>query len=110
MSKKIKKYRNKPRNSGSIENTKTTRLIFLTLLGIIGFGLVITKLVIVQVFQHEKFSAIGTRHLKNKQEIPAKRGTIFDRNGEKLAVEITHYSLAMRPKQMINRSYVIRKL
>jgi len=110
MSKKTKKYRNKPRNSGSIENSKTTRLIVLTLLGIIGFGSVIVKLIIVQVFQHEKFSVVGTRHLKNKQELPAKRGTIFDRNGEKLAIEIIHYSLAVRPNEMINQSHTIRKL
>lgn len=66
----------------------------------LGFALVIAKLVIVQVFSHEKYEQIAKGHLENRRELPAQRGNIVDRNGELMALDLIHYSLGIRPKQI----------
>ncbi len=55
--------------------------VFIALL----FGALIAKLVNLQVFQHDYFSARSDNNRIHSQYIPPARGLIFDRNGELLA-------------------------
>lgn len=104
MQKKIKKYRNKFSEKDS-EKVIHLRLLLLVLFWVMGFGLILTKLVYVQVIDPTPSSIVD-----NPQELPARRGTIYDRNGEIMAVDLVHYSLAAFPKQVYNRSAVARKI
>jgi len=84
--------RNSPGNSA--------RVFFVAFFWIVLFALILGRLVEVQVVEHDKFSKVRQRYFKNRKAIPAKRGTILDRNGKILAEDLIHYSLGIRPKEL----------
>lgn len=116
MQKKMKKYYEAKSEARGIterdpvEGKLRVRLWIVTFFWILGFGLIVTKLVAVQVLEHDKYAEIGKRIIKNHQVIPAQRGTIYDRNGEILAVDLVHYSLAVFPKKVINKASTAKKI
>lgn len=110
MKKKIKKYHSDFSDRDPVEGKLRIRLWIVTFLWILGFGLVVARLVAVQVFEHDRYAEIGKRIIKNHQVIPAQRGTIYDRNGEILAVDLVHYSLAVFPDKVANKSSTARKI
>ena len=93
-----------------MEGKLRIRMLIVTLLWMLGFGLIMAKLVAVQVLEHDKYAEIGKRIIKDRQVIPAQRGTIYDRNGEILAVDLVHYSLAVFPKKVINKTSTAEKI
>jgi cell division protein FtsI (penicillin-binding protein 3) len=65
------------------------------------WGLVIfAKLVSLQVTQHQKYAAIARSQQEHKVDIPAPRGTIFDRNGQPLAISVPADSVYVNPLQI----------
>ena len=110
MQKKIKKYHSDFPETDPVEGKLRTRLLFVTILWILGFGLIVTKLIAVQVLEHDKYAEIGKRIIKDRQVIPAQRGAIFDRNGEILAVDLVHYSLAVFPNKVVNKTSSAKKI
>ncbi len=48
------------------------------------------RLVIVQVVEAGKFDALAARQRERVIDFPARRGVIFDRNGESLAISLAH--------------------
>ena len=109
MSKKIKKYHNSFIDRERVKTKIRIRLMVLSILWILGFGIIIARLVFVQVFEHEKLTKEGDRVIKN-QEIPAQRGTIYDRNGKILAVDLINYSLGAFPDKLLNKTSAARKI
>jgi cell division protein FtsI (penicillin-binding protein 3) len=110
MKKKTKKYHNNYSNKNPAESRIQFRLFVLVFFWILGFGVVGAKLVLVQVIQHEKYAEVGKRVIKDRQEIPAQRGTIYDRNGEILAVDLVHYSLGIFPDKIENKISTAREI
>lgn len=69
--------------------------------GIIAiFIALLYQLVCIQVFYHEKYSALALGQRLKKEVIPTRRGMIFDRNGLKLAETIRVCSVSAVPKQI----------
>ncbi|HVW85326.1 MAG TPA: penicillin-binding protein [Bryobacteraceae bacterium] len=65
------------------------------------WGLVIfAKLVSLQVTQHQRYAAIARSQQEHKVDIPAPRGTIFDRNGQPLAISVPADSVYVNPLQI----------
>lgn len=93
-----------------MEGKLRIRLLIVTFLWILGFGLIVAKLVAVQVFEHDRYAEIGKRIIKDRQVIPAQRGAIYDRNGEMLAVDLVHYSLAVFPKKVSNKAFSAKRI
>jgi cell division protein FtsI (penicillin-binding protein 3) len=52
------------------------------------FGAMATRLVMVQIVEAPKFRELAARQRERLIEFPARRGAIFDRNGESLAVSL----------------------
>ncbi|MBD3414714.1 MAG: hypothetical protein GF421_09830 [Candidatus Aminicenantes bacterium] len=74
----------------SADATKKTRrrTLFMVFLSLIWSTLVVLRLVQIQVIQHKDFKQQVQRQNQNKDDILPKRGTIFDRNGNRLACSI----------------------
>ncbi|MEZ6174593.1 MAG: penicillin-binding protein 2 [Candidatus Scalinduaceae bacterium] len=69
--------------------------------GIIAiFIALLYQLVCIQIFYHEKYSALALGQRLKKEVIPTRRGMIFDRNGLKLAETIRVRSVSAVPKQI----------
>ena len=69
-----------------------------------GFGLVIVliaaKTADLQLVQHEKLKDDYERVSNKNMTVPAKRGNIYDRNGEKLAISVDVPSIWANPMEI----------
>lgn len=64
-----------------------------------GIG-IFARLVSLQILQHAKYSAIARSQQEHEVEIPAPRGSIFDRNGQPLALSVPVDSVSVNPLQI----------
>ena len=69
------------------------------------FSVLSIRLVHVQLVQHKRYSESAERYYVHKENLPASRGTITDRNGELLARSQTVYTLYADAYHL--RSYMI---
>ena len=60
------------------------------------------KLISLQVVQHGKYAAIARSQQEHLVDIPAPRGSIFDRNGQALAISVPVDSVSVNPQQIEN--------
>ncbi len=84
------------------------RLWFVAVLFVAGIGLVIWRLVSVQILEREVWQSRAEAVHERKVTIPPERGKIFDRDGKLLAYNRAAYSIAVdsynmtRPETLIN--------
>lgn len=81
-----------------IKKPKLWKLLFVVAFIIIGFGLIIARLVQVQIIDSDKYKQIAAKQHQTKIIISAKRGNIYDRNGNLIVTSIQAVSLAIDPK------------
>ena len=84
------------------------RYIFLIILLLLF--LVIVRVFYIQVFSYNKLSKLADNLWSRKLLIAADRGEILDRNGEKLATNITTTSLVLIPNQIKDKEKVSKDL
>jgi cell division protein FtsI (penicillin-binding protein 3) len=73
-----------------------------TLLGFyVLFGaLIVGKAVKLQVLEHEHWAAVAQDQHRERLELPARRGAIFDRKGVPLALSHEMYQVAVAPREL----------
>ena len=86
------------------------RTIFCAILIILFMGLLIGRLVYMQVFQHEFFSTLSEQNLMTVIPIEPKRGLIYDRNGILLAKNVPSFNLTINPSKVKNVTNTIHRL
>ncbi|MEJ2543024.1 MAG: penicillin-binding transpeptidase domain-containing protein [Calditrichaceae bacterium] len=85
------------------------RLVFLVMTICLFWFALEVNLFHLQVINHDKFERIANNQYIKNIEIPAQRGTIFDRNGNVMATNVIHYDLAADPKMVENKNVLARK-
>jgi cell division protein FtsI (penicillin-binding protein 3) len=73
------------------------RLLWLLGVVLVGFFLLASKLADLQVMNPDRYRAVGQEQRTFAQEIPADRGTIYDRNGVELAMSKPAQSVFVDP-------------
>ncbi|NNE13181.1 MAG: penicillin-binding protein 2 [Ilumatobacter sp.] len=58
----------------------------------------------------ESLRAAGAEQWERTRPLPADRGTIFDRNGEELAMSVPAYSISVNPKLVVDEAGTARML
>ncbi len=76
------------------------RLTFLTLIVAVSFAAVVVRLVEVQALGRRKEVAYGDSELIHTVAIPAPRGTIYDREGQILAMSVATVDIVADPHQV----------
>jgi cell division protein FtsI (penicillin-binding protein 3) len=74
------------------------RLIALLGALVIVLSLVLFKVGVLQTSGGQALRVEGTRQWTRSRDVPADRGTIFDRNGEELAMSVAARSISINPK------------
>jgi cell division protein FtsI (penicillin-binding protein 3) len=65
---------------------------------LLGFGAIVVRLVDVQVVGGQEYAAFGVSQRFQQIDLPADRGSIFDRNGNDLAVSIPQRTIWADPR------------
>lgn len=85
---------------GREQRVFTARVVFAALAALLLAGVVVTRLVILQVVNHEHFQSLSTGNRIRIEALPPIRGLIFDRNGVLLAENVPAYQLELIPEQV----------
>ena len=95
--------RNQPSefDAQAANGTMLRRMLFLmALFGIVAFGVVIVRLYIVQVKDHDYYESLAMEQQMRSTTIAANRGTIYDCNGNVLAVSATAENVYISPAEL----------
>ena len=82
--------------------TAANRLVWVAAGLVLWAVAIFARLVTLQVAQHAKYSAIARSQQEHKFDIPAPRGSIFDRNDQPLAISVPVDSVSVNPQQISN--------
>ena len=90
--------------------TKSSRLHIVG----VGFALVTLclwgRLVQVQVFERARYASLADSQGTARHDVPAIRGCIFDRSGRPLALSVHSFSVAVQPKEVVEKEKVASTL
>jgi penicillin-binding protein 2 len=76
------------------------RVILTSMISIVLLGIVIIRLVQLQIVDHEQFAEQSQGNRIRIEAVPPTRGLIFDRNGKVLAENLPAYQLELIPEQV----------
>ena len=86
------------------------RVILVAMGLILGFSLLIARSIQVQFFQGESWAKVAKRQVLRNLRLEPRRGDIYDRDGQELAVSIEIDSLAANPRIIENPAATAKKL
>ena len=86
------------------------RIRYLFLIVLILLVIIVGRVFYIQVFSYNKLSKLADNLWSRKLPIAADRGSITDRNGKKLATNITTTSLVLIPNQIKDKETVSKDL
>ena len=86
------------------------RLIFSAIFAGILFCIILGRLAILQVVEHEHFKTLSHNNRVGIQPLPPQRGLIYDRNGVVLAENIPTFSLELTPENVASVENTLKTL
>ena len=86
-----------------------SRIRYVSLFIVLFWMTICAKLFSVQVFQGKTHQKTLIAQSQRRENIPAERGNIFDRNGDALTRNIAHYTLSVNPSK-INEKEILAQL
>lgn len=95
MSFSSKTIERKKRSKAQLQSVFRNRILFMSALITICFGLLLTQLFNLQVHLHNKYTTLSDSNRIQLIPMPPTRGHIFDRNGEILATNIPSFNLTI---------------
>ena len=95
---------------GTKTHKRINRLTFiLVTVSLIFLGLIL-RLFYIQVLNAEEYQTLATMQRTRDIPIPAMRGSIYDRNGVKLAFSIKTFSIWMRPSEVVDMALALESI
>ena len=91
----------KVRRANRIIQNRT--MILMVVLGVLAFAALLCKLFSLQILQHDELEAKALDQQTRSTEVTATRGTIYDRNGNIMAISATAETVFLSPLE-INRA------
>ena len=75
-------------------------LFLLTVCGIVAFSVLVIQLFRLQILRHDELESAALHQQLRRTAVPAGRGTIYDRNGNVLAMSATTYTVYLSPAEI----------
>ncbi|MGB5247741.1 MAG: penicillin-binding protein 2 [Woeseia sp.] len=88
----------------------TGRVLIASVVGMLLLGTVVTRLVQLQIIDHEHFAEQSHGNRIRIEAVPPTRGLIFDRNGRVLAENLPAYQLELIPEQVRDLDDTLQRL
>ena len=79
---------------------RSRTMLVMVLLGVVTFAVLFGKLYDLQINQHDEMQELAVNQQTRSAVISASRGTIYDRNGNTLAVSATAETIIISPKEI----------
>ena len=86
------------------------RVVLASVIAVILLGIVIARLVQLQVFEYEVFAAQSQGNRVRIEPVPPIRGLVFDRRGTVLAENLPAYQLELIPEQVDDVDDTLQRL
>ena len=86
------------------------RVILSSVIAIVLLGVVVARLVQLQVYEHERYAEQSQGNRIRIEAVPPTRGLIFDREGRVLAENLPAYQLELIPEQVPNVADTLNRL
>lgn len=86
------------------------RIVLVFLFVLCLWGLLLARGAFLQVIPNAKLEKLKKKQFHSKVTLPGRRGAIFDRNGNELAISVTAYSLYADPKIIKNKRKIAKKI
>ena len=83
------------------QTVRSRTMLVMVLLGAVTFVLLFWKLYDLQINRHEEMQGMAVNQQTREVVVTASRGSIYDRNGNVLAVSATAESLYISPKEIV---------
>jgi penicillin-binding protein 2 len=88
----------------------TQRAIVALVLILILLGILIARLVNLQIFEHNTYTVLSDKNRVHLRAVPPTRGLIYDRNGVLLAQNLPSYRLEIVPEQIEDMDATLAQL
>ncbi len=85
-----------------LETQSTRRLRWLLRFLLVWIGVIFGRLVWLQVIRHDDLLKLAQQQQQKEVQVPALRGTIFDRDGQPLAKSLPAESICINPQRVPN--------
>lgn len=82
------------------ESVNSTKIIWLTIIALLGFLIIFLKIVYLQVWQGDHYRQLAENNRVRLQAIPSERGIIFDRTGKPLVENVPSFLLSIVPQDL----------
>jgi len=82
------------------KNAGTGRIVLLMLGGALWCLLILTRLVQLQIFQHDSFAQLAAQRQQNSRSILAPRGIVYDSHMDELATSVTVSTVVAEPRRI----------
>ena len=86
------------------------RLIFAAIFIVILFIVVMARLGVLQIVEHEYFNGLSDRNRVDIEALVPQRGLIYDRNGVVLAENIPTFSLELTPEKVADLEHTLSEI
>jgi len=86
------------------------RVVLASVIGFLLLGIVIARLVQLQIFEYEVFAAQSQGNRVRIEPVPPIRGLVFDRRGRVLAENLPAYQLELIPEQVADIDDTLQRL
>jgi penicillin-binding protein 2 len=87
-----------------------SRVVFSAIVSFVVLGLVVARLVQLQVFDHELFAEKSQGNRVRIKSVPPIRGLVFDRKGRVIAENLPAYQLELIPEQVADIADTLQRL
>jgi cell division protein FtsI (penicillin-binding protein 3) len=86
------------------------RIYLIALFFLVGLGIILARAYQLQVLEKDRLASLALAGYRGVIKLPPKRGTIFDRRGNALAISVEVGSIYARPKLVPKKRYAAKQL
>lgn len=86
------------------------KTFFLVAMMVTVWSVLVIRIFFIQIVNGKEYQQLCRKQVENKIELKPKRGTIYDRNGKPLTINIDQYSIAAHPYLIKNKQQFAHKI